>query len=314
MKVRYGTRGSALALAQSEQFAEDLARRRPGLEVERVVIQTGGDRFSLARPQASYGEEPKNVKAMFVKELEAALLAGTIDFAVHSSKDLPGELPPGLAVAAFPERADPRDIYIGSPRAPRWQDIQAGTGRRVATAALRRQIQLRLSAPRVEFVTMRGNVDTRLRKLGAGAADGLILAKAGLERLGRGSVAHEVLPAEVIVPAPGQGALAVEARADRRDLLELLAAVDHAATRLEVECERTFLRLMGGGCRTPLGAWARSREDGIDFQWFWADLGGKNPCRGSFSCPRDPAAFAARARELADRLRRDDALPGGGSR
>jgi hydroxymethylbilane synthase len=301
-------------LTQAGQFAEELVRRCPGLEVERVVIQTSGDRFSLARPQASTGEEPENVKAMFVKELEEALLAGTIDFAVHSSKDLPGELPPGLAVAAFPERADPRDVYIGSPRAPRWQDIQAGAGLRVATAALRRQIQLRLSAPQVAFVAMRGNVDTRLRKLSEGAADGLILAKAGLERLGRGAVPHEVLSVEVSVPAPGQGALAVEARADRRDLLELLAAADHAATRLEVECERLFLRLMGGGCRTPLGAWAQSREGGIDFQWFWSDQEGRNPCRGSFSCTRDAAVFAARAQELAGRLRRDDSIHGGASR
>ena len=254
MRVRYGTRGSALALTQAGQFAEELVRRRPGLEVERVVIQTSGDRFSLANPTVPYGSgeqlpsgdggplPAENVKALFVKELEEALLAGAIDFAVHSSKDLPGELPAGLTVAAFPERADPRDAYIGSPRAPRWRDIADGAGRRVGTAALRRQIQLRLAAPRVGFVAMRGNVDTRLRKLSEGAADGLILAKAGLDRMGRGAVPHEVLPAELVVPAPGQGALAVEARADRGDLLELLAAVDHAATRLEVECERVFLR------------------------------------------------------------------------
>jgi len=115
MKLRYGTRGSALALAQSGLFADELRRLRPGLELERVVIQTSGDRFSLARPQALPGEEPANVKAMFVKELEEALLCGAIDFAVHSSKDLPGELPPGLLVAAFPRRADPRDVYIGTP-------------------------------------------------------------------------------------------------------------------------------------------------------------------------------------------------------
>lgn len=304
MKLRYGTRGSALALAQSGLFAEELRRLRPGLEIERVVIQTSGDRFSLARPQALPGEEPANVKAMFVKELEEALLCGAIDFAVHSSKDLPGELPPGLLVAAFPHRADPRDVYIGTPRAPRWQDVAAGSGLRVATAALRRQMQLRLAAPRTEFVAMRGNVDTRLRKLEEGAADGLVLAKAGLERLGRGGVAHEVLPESLVVPAPGQGALAVEASADRKDVCEILAAADDPATRLEVECERLFLRLMGGGCRTPLGALARSRADGIDFQWFWSDLEGKDPRRDAFSCARDLAAFAGRARDIAAGLRR----------
>ena len=283
MKLRYGTRGSALALAQSGLFADELRRLRPGLEIERVVIQTSGDRFSLARPQALPGEEPANVKAMFVKELEEALLCGAIDFAVHSSKDLPGELPPGLLVAAFPRRADPRDVYIGTPRAPRWQDVQAGSGLRVATAALRRQMQLRISAPGVSFVAMRGNVDTRL---------------------GRGDVEHEVLPESLVVPAPGQGALAVEAGADRKEVCEALAAADDPATRLEVECERLFLRLMGGGCRTPLGARARCRAEGIDFQWFWSDLEGKNPRRGSFSCARDLAAFAGQARELADGLRR----------
>jgi hydroxymethylbilane synthase len=304
MRLRYGTRGSALAVAQADRFAEELKALHPGLGLERVVIQTSGDRFSLARPQAVPGEEPENVKALFVKELEEDLLCGAIDLAVHSSKDLPGELPPGLSVAAFPRRADPHDVYIGTPRAPRWKDVQAGSRLRVATAALRRQIQLRLCAPGVEFVSMRGNVDTRLRKLGEGAADGMVLAKAGLERLGLGGMDHEVLPEGVVVPAPGQGALAVEARADRQDVLELLAAVDHPSTRLEVECERLFLGSMGGGCRTPLGAWARCRQDAIDFQWFWADEKGQNPRRGSFSCARDASAFASRARELAEGLRR----------
>ncbi|MBI5882685.1 MAG: hydroxymethylbilane synthase [Elusimicrobia bacterium] len=325
MKIRYGTRGSALAVAQSGWLAGELCCLHPGLEVEKVIIQTSGDRFSLAMPDAPYKDDPQgagagreapNVKAMFVKELEEALLAGTIDFAIHSSKDLPGELPPRLGVAAYPEREDPRDVYIGSPAAPTWKDIQKGSpsgkpGLRVATAALRRQIQLGISAPGVSFVTMRGNVDTRLRKLGEGAADGLVLAKAGLKRLGRDCVPHEVLTEEVIVPAPGQGALAVEARLDRKDIMVLLSAADHAPTRLEVECERAFLRLMGGGCRTPLGAWARTRsrpeaepDASLDFLWFWSDDSGKHPERGSFTCPADLAVFQTRAAELATKLRR----------
>ena len=126
-----------------------------------------------------------------------------------------------------------------------------------------------------------------MRKLGEGAADGLVLAKAGLKRLGRDCVPHEVLTEDIIVPAPGQGALAVEARLDRKDVMELLSAADHGPTRLEVECERAFLRLMGGGCRTPLGAWARTKNNSLDFLWFWSDDSGKHPERGSFTCPAD---------------------------
>ncbi|MFA6315981.1 MAG: hydroxymethylbilane synthase [Elusimicrobiota bacterium] len=307
MKIRYGTRGSALAVAQSEWFAAELGRLHPGLEVEQVVIQTSGDRFSLAQPEDEPGgTEAPNVKAMFVKELEEALLAGTIDFAVHSSKDLPGDLPQGLVLAAFPTREDPRDVYIGTPAAPCWKTVQAGSGAgrprpRVATAALRRQIQLGRSAPGASFVTMRGNVDTRLRKLAEGAADGLVLAKAGLKRLGRDSVPHEILSEEIIVPAPGQGALAVEAREDRREVMDLLSAADHAPTRLEVECERAFLRMLGGGCRTPLGAWARISGSILEFLWFWSDDEGRKPRRGSFTCPADPAEFKKKAAEAAER-------------
>ncbi|MBI5622348.1 MAG: hydroxymethylbilane synthase [Elusimicrobia bacterium] len=313
MKIRYGTRGSALAVAQSGAFASELGRLHPGLEVEQVTIQTSGDRFSLARPDAPYKEGPAapgdaapNVKAMFVKELEEALLAGAIDFAVHSSKDLPGDLPPGLTVAAFPEREDPSDVYIGGPAAPTWSAVRAGApaGKpplRVATAALRRQIQLGLSAPGTVFVTMRGNVDTRLRKLAEGAADGLVLARAGLKRLGRGDVAHEVLSEDVIVPAPGQGALAVEAREDRKDVMDLLGTCDHAPTRLAVECERVFLRLMGGGCRTPLGGRAKVSSSALEFLWFWSDDAGRQPCRGSFSCAADLASFQEKAAAVAKR-------------
>lgn len=302
MNIRYGTRGSALALAQSRQFADLLARRHPGLEAERVIIETSGDRFSLARPDVPSVGGVENVKAMFVKEIEDALLAGTIDFAVHSSKDLPGELPTGLVVAAFPEREDPRDAYIGGASAPRREDVKAGT--RVATASLRRRIQLRLSAPGVSFVAMRGNVDTRLRKLSEGHADGLVLAKAGLKRLGRDSVPHQALPADVVIPAPGQGALAIEAKTDRQDVRDLLAPLDHAPTRLEVECERAFLAMLGGGCRTPLGAFAEHVPGGLRFRWFWSDDAGRDPRSGSFECPADFAVFEPQAREIARSLSR----------
>lgn len=306
MKIRYGTRDSALALAQSGFFADSLRGRYPGLEVERVVIETSGDRFSLARPDAPVPGGGENVKALFVKEIEEALLSGAVDFAVHSSKDLSAELPAGLAIAAFPEREDPRDVYIGGRNAPRWADLTAGS--KVATASLRRQIQMRLAIPGLDFLAMRGNIDTRLRKLGAGQADGLVLAHAGLKRLGLDSIGREALAADLVVPAPGQGALAIEAKADNDGIRRLLAPLDHADTRLEVECERIFLGLMGGTCRTPLGAFAQRRSGELHFRWFWSDDSGQSPRRGSFSCAADARAFAAKARELAGSLSRPGLL------
>lgn len=302
MKIRYGTRGSALALAQSGSFADDLRRRYPGLEIERVVIETSGDRFSLARPDAPSAESGENVKALFVKEIEEALISGAVDFAVHSSKDLSAELPAGLAVAAFPKREDPRDVYIGGKNAPRWRDLASGS--KVATASLRRQIQMRLAVPGLDFVTMRGNIDTRLRKLDAGQADGLVLAQAGLKRLGLDSRSREAIAVDLIVPAPGQGALAIEAKTDNDAIRGLLAPLDHAPTRFEVECERMFLGLMGGNCRTPLGAFARRRAGELSFRWFWSDDAGRSPRNGMFTCAADARVFAAKARDLAESLSR----------
>jgi|CXWL01.1.fsa_nt_gi hydroxymethylbilane synthase len=302
MKIRYGTRGSALALAQSGSFANDLRQRYPKLDIERVVIETSGDRFSLARPDAPASESGENVKALFVKEIEEALFSGTIDFAVHSSKDLAAEVPAGLAIVAFPQREDPRDVYIGGKNAPRWMDLMSGS--KVATASLRRQIQMCLAVPGLDFVTMRGNIDTRLRKLDTGKADGLILAQAGLKRLGLNSLSREAIAVDVIVPAPGQGALAIEAKADNAAIRELLAPLDHAQTRFEVECERVFLGLMGGSCRTPLGALAQSRLGELSFRWFWSDDAGRFPQKGLFACAADASVFAAKARGLAESLSR----------
>ncbi|MBI4385762.1 MAG: hydroxymethylbilane synthase [Elusimicrobia bacterium] len=280
-KIRYGTRGSALALAQSSQFARRLRELLPGLEAEPVIIHTSGDRFAAAFPAAP--PEAANVKAMFVKEIEDALLEGSIDFAVHSCKDLPAELPAGLRVAAYPAREDARDVYIRGPASPTWDRL--GSGAKVGTSALRRRIQLALSRPGVECVSMRGNVDTRLRRVEEGLCDGIILAKAGLRRLGREAALQETLEIEEMVPAPGQGALAIEAREDRSDLLEILARVDDAPTRLAVEAERDFMRRVGGGCRSPLGAHVARREDKFRLHAFWSDEAGERPLRWSEECP-----------------------------
>ncbi|HAH08094.1 MAG TPA: hydroxymethylbilane synthase [Elusimicrobia bacterium] len=295
-RLRLGTRGSPLARAQSQWTADRLMALHPGLEVELVVIKTSGDRFSL-------GEKPAapNLKAQFVKELEDALLEGGIDFAVHSAKDLPGDLPEGLCLAAYPPREDPRDVFVpGSSLS--WEDVQDGAV--LGTASLRRQVQLRLARPGLKFEVVRGNVDTRLRKLQEKGYAGLVLAAAGLKRLGLDRVPREAFPADLVVPAPGQGALALEARQDRPGTLQLLAALSDEKTRLEVELERALLKALGGGCSTPLGALARADERSVVFRVFWSREDGSRALR---LCERSGLRPEDRAALLDGLLRRIDA-------
>ena len=268
MKLRMATRGSALALAQSGILAAELKALEPGLEIETVVIKTSGDRFSAANPDAPIAPAG-GAKGLFIKEIEEALRRGEADFAVHSGKDLPAALAPGLKIAAYPKREDARDAFIGRGGAA-LKDLPQGA--RVATASLRRQIQLKRARPDLAFIVMRGNVDTRLRKLTEGQCDGLVLAEAGLKRLGRAEVKRELLSVELMVPAPAQGALAVETRAEDSEAARLVARLDDAATRAAVELERGVLEAVGGGCHTPLGVYARdgvvdaflSKADGAD--------------------------------------------------
>ena len=286
-----GTRGSALALAQSGWVARQLKERHKGLEVETVVIKTSGDRFPTLPPREAR-VLAQTTKGLFIKELEEALLSGSVDFAVHSSKDLPASLAAGLRVAAYPEREDPCDAFIGRAGLT-WSALAAGA--RVGTSSLRRKVQLLAAKPGLEIAPMRGNVDTRLRKLREGACDALVLAYAGLKRLGRSDIEHELIPAEVVVPCPGQGALAVECRSDRPQLASLFAALDCARTRLEVEFERSFLAAAGGGCSTPLGALARAEGGGVRWSAFWSDPEGRFPLRLSGFClnPAERDAFTA---------------------
>jgi hydroxymethylbilane synthase len=206
---------------------------------------------------------------MFVKEIETALLDGRVDFAVHSAKDLPADLPEGLVLAGFPRREDPSDVFIGAPGVTRFADLPKGAA--VGTASLRRQIQLRSARPDLGFVALRGNVDTRLRKLAEGRASGIILALAGLRRLGLASTPHEVLGADLVLPAPGQGSLAVECRESRADVRAALAPTFDEDTRLETELERHLLKAVGGGCATPLGALARVSGGEVSIRVFWSD-------------------------------------------
>jgi len=280
MKIRLGTRGSPLAKAQSAAFAKRLQGLHPGLEIEFVFIKTSGDRFSAALnsgetpPPDGSGGAP-NVKAMFVKEIETALLDERIDIAVHSSKDLPAELAPGMVIAAYPEREDPRDVFIGGGGWRRWQDLPEGS--LIGTASLRRRIQLARLRPDFRFRDMRGNVETRLRKLDDGEAAGILLAKAGLKRLGIDDVPHQDIEPKDIVPAPGQGALAIEARGGDERVRGLLASIDHEATRTAVRMERELLVKLGGGCSTPLGAFAALDENGFSLRLFWSDPEGRTP-------------------------------------
>ena len=248
--LRLGTRGSALALAQSGMIAADL--RALGASVELVVIRTTGDDRP---PNTVWGE------GAFVMALEAALLDGRIDVAVHSAKDVPTTQDPRLVIAAFPPREDPRDALVCREAAHTLATLPAGAV--IGTDSPRRAAFLRARRPDLRTRPLHGNVDTRLRKLAEGEADALVLAVAGLARLGLAERISESLPADVTLPAPGQGSLAVEVRADDPTARELVARLDDPATRAAVEAERAFLRASGGGCRAPLGALATVDGDTI---------------------------------------------------
>jgi hydroxymethylbilane synthase len=236
--IRVGTRGSTLALAQAAWVAERIDTR-----TELVTVVTAGDRGQFEAD-----------KSRWVSELERALLSGEIDLAVHSAKDVPARLPDGLELVAIPPRADARDAICGVPSLSHLK-----SGARVGTSSLRRAAQVRAARDDVEIVSLRGNVDTRLRKLTEGECDALVLALAGLERLGRADAAEGVL--DDLVPAPGQGALAVEARADHRLGPHMSALSDPEATAC-VTAERHVVRVLGATCRTPLGVHARLGGEG----------------------------------------------------
>jgi hydroxymethylbilane synthase len=242
-----GTRGSPLARWQAEHVAERLGRAWPGLVVDIVVIKTEGDRSTDMLRPASFG------KGIFVKEIEDALLRGTIDLAVHSLKDLPTETPPGLELAAIPERHDARDALVCR-SARRVEDLPNGA--LVATGSPRRRCQLLHARKDLRFVPVRGNVDTRLRKLDDGEFDALVLAVAGIERLGLTDAPYAPIPFSLCLPAPGQGALAIETRADDAATRGRVTPLGHPATARCVAAERGFLAALGAGCLAPAGALA----------------------------------------------------------
>jgi hydroxymethylbilane synthase len=306
---RIGARGSPLARAQAERVGARLAARWPGLAWRWHGIETRGDREG-ERPLPEIGG-----KGLFTAELERALVEGAIDLAVHSLKDLPTEPVPGLVLVAVPERADPRDVWcVRGPAEPSRPEA-APDGFRVGTSSLRRRALCLAVRPGLSIEPVRGNVGTRLRKLAEGHVDALVLAAAGLGRLGVGVLGREspiaVHPLDPPdwLPAPGQGALAVQCRADDREALEIVGAIDDPATRAEVEAERALLAALEGGCQVPLGALARVEGDRLRLWAFVASPDGRRVLRGQVEGPRaDPETLGRRAAADLRRQGADDLL------
>jgi hydroxymethylbilane synthase len=239
-----GTRGSALALTQSNMMAEALRQAHKGLEVKLEIIKTAGDADQKTGLHAFPG------LGVFVKELQTALLEGRIDCAVHSLKDVPEDEPEGLVLAAFPEREDARDVFVSDGRA--FRDLPPGS--KVGTGSPRRVVQLKALRPDLEYVGLRGNVDTRIGKVRSGALAGVVLAAAGLRRLGRASDITHAFSFQELVPAIGQASLGLECRAADARVRKLLEAVDDPETHDAVALERDFMKRIGGGCKVPMAA------------------------------------------------------------
>lgn len=324
--VIIGTRGSPLAVWQAEHVAGRLREVVPGLSVRLERIRTTGDKI-LDVPLAQVGG-----KALFVKEIEEALLAGGVDLAVHSMKDVPTDLPAGLMIAAMPQREDPADVLI-SRTAHRLADLPSGA--RIGTSSLRRQAQLLSCRPDLVIVGVRGNLDTRIRKLHDEGLDAIILAAAGVRRLGLDHVVTEVLSSEVLLPAIGQGALGIETRvpspeppvpdpetspqspvpsrktdeprtatpAGAADVAGIVRALDHHETHIAVRAERAMLRRLGGGCQVPIAALATVTEHGISLRGLIAATDGTAVIRGeAHGLPAEPERVGtALAEELLDR-------------
>lgn len=286
-KLIIGSRGSQLALWQTHFVREQLTRFTD-VPVKIVTIKTTGDKH-LDTPMTHLD------KGMFVKEIERALLRGEIDLAVHSLKDLPTDIPPELTMAAVCARHDVRDCLISRDGAT-LQSLPSGA--RIGTSSLRRQAQVRHHRPDVSFIDIRGNVDTRLRKLCDGHFEAIVLAKAGLDRLGWSDQISEVLSTEMALPAVGQGALGIEARADDRETLNLIQPLNHPPSQAAVMAERALLQRLGGGCQAPIGAWGRVEEDHLVLEGCVISLNGETMIRDRISGPaEDSVALGARLAE-----------------
>jgi hydroxymethylbilane synthase len=304
MKLTYATRRSALALAQCRAFVARLAAAHPGLELVEEQVVTTGDRIQ-DRPLSEVGG-----KGLFVKEIEEALLSGRADLAVHSVKDVPGVLPPGLVLACLPARADARDVLV----APRHGSLAAlPQGAKVGTSSLRRAVALRAVRPDLVIVPMRGNVDTRLRKVNEGECDAIVLARAGLDRLGLEPEGAELLSTAVSLPAVGQGALGIECREEDTSTRALLDALHDEETSRCVAAERGVMIALEGDCKTPLAAHAErltkatsiGEAHDLQLRAFIADPDGTNlrSAEDRIAWPASDAAAGELGARLGARLR-----------
>lgn len=288
--LRVGTRGSALALRQTSQVVEQLKSLCPDLRIETSIIKTKGDRI-LDVPLARIGD-----KGLFVKEIETALLNGEVDFAVHSMKDLPTRLPEGLCIAAVPTRVDASDVLISNG----YGLADLPTHARIGSSSLRRRSQLLSYRADFEISDLRGNLDTRLRKLDEGEFDAIVLAFAGLCRMGWTDRITERIPPEVCLPAVGQGALAIQARADDGELVDLLSMLDDPPSRLAVTAERSLLEALGGGCQVPVGALGCMSDGILRLRGVVASISGDRLVRAEVS--GDPTRADSLGAELAEVL------------
>ncbi len=284
MRLRIGTRGSPLALTQTNQIAQQLRER--GLDIEVQTIKTTGD-IILDVPLSKVGG-----KGLFVKEIEEALLNGTIDLAVHSMKDMPAQIPEGLHIGAIPKREDPRDALISREKIP-WKKLSSGS--KVGTSSLRRQSQLKRLRPDILFLPLRGNLDTRLRKLSEGAIDAIILAAAGLHRIGWEDRITEYLSTAVSLPAIGQGALAIECRKDDAFVNTAIAALNDPDTASVLAAERALLIRLEGGCQIPIAGFAEKKGASITLEGWVSNLDGTEIIQEKKTAPVEQAEALGKA-------------------
>lgn len=278
MALRIGTRGSKLAVTQSEWVKEQITNQYPDLQVELVRIKTKGDRI-LDSPLSQIGG-----KGLFVKEIEEALLRKEVDLAVHSIKDVPADLPEGLRIMVYPKREDPRDAFI-SLNYKRLSDLPQGAS--LGTGSLRRSAQLLALRPDLRIIAMRGNVDTRLAKLETGDLHAIILASAGLNRLGLSNRIGSMLSIDELLPAIGQGALGLEMREDDEEQFALLHFLNDPITELTVRAERSFLKKLEGGCQVPIAGYARLNNDNLHLQGMVAELDGTKIIKDEISSTKE---------------------------
>lgn len=291
MLLKLGTRGSKLALWQAQAVADRLEECHPGLQVELVIIKTVGDKI-LDVALSRIGD-----KGLFTKELEKALLDGTIDLAVHSLKDLPSDLGEGLKLAAVMPRENPGDVLI-SRSGLSFSDLPAGSV--IGTSSLRRTAQLKAIRPDLKVVDIRGNVETRIKKMQEHELDGIILAYAGVKRLGLEHWITQILSYDVMLPATGQGAIAIETRDHDGPIESILESVNDKKTYIEIQAERAFLSRLEGGCQVPIGSLAECSGDMVRLQGLVSSLDGSKIIRDSITgTTQDPAQVGL---DLADRI------------